>query len=65
MKASEMRNLTIEELRKKLEEAHEDVFNLRFRLSTRQLINHCELPRAKKEIARIKTLIAEKERDTK
>jgi large subunit ribosomal protein L29 len=65
MKANEMRNLTIEELRKKLEEAHEDVFNLRFRLSTRQLINHCELPRAKKEIARIKTLIAEKERDTK
>ena len=65
MKANEMRNLTIEELRKKLEEAHEDVFNLRFRLSTRQLINHCELPRAKKEIARIKTLIAEKERDIK
>ncbi len=61
MKVEEMRALSTEELLKKLEAAHEDLFNLRFRLATRQLINHRELSRAKREIARVNTVIKEKE----
>jgi len=37
------------------------LFNLRFRLSTRQLVNHRELPRVKKEIARMETIMREKQ----
>ena len=61
MKVEEMRALNVEGLLKKKEEAHENLLTLRFRLVTRQLINHRELPRAKKEIARLETVIMEKE----
>jgi large subunit ribosomal protein L29 len=61
VKVEEMRALSAEELLKTLEAAHEDLFNLRFRLATRQLINHCELSRAKREIARVNTVLKEKE----
>jgi len=61
MKASEIRVLTDEELLKKLEEAHEELFNLRFRLATRQLGNHRELPKVQRNIARIKTILRERE----
>ncbi|NWF77132.1 MAG: 50S ribosomal protein L29 [Chloroflexi bacterium] len=61
MKASEIRSLNTEELLKKLEEAHEELFNLRFRLATKQLGNHREIPRVKKKIARIKTILRERE----
>lgn len=61
MKVSEIRALGDEELLKQLEEAHEELFNLRFRLATRQLGNHRELPRVKKEISRLKTVIRERE----
>ncbi len=64
MKASEIRNLNNEELLAKLEEAHEELFNLRFRLATRQLGNHREIPRVKKRIARIKTILRERELGT-
>ena len=61
MKAEEMRALNVEGLLKKKEEAHENLFTLRFRLVTWHLVNHSELPRAKKEIARLETVIMEKE----
>ncbi|OIP28633.1 MAG: 50S ribosomal protein L29 [Chloroflexi bacterium CG_4_10_14_0_8_um_filter_46_9] len=61
MKVSEIRALGDEELLKQLEEAHEELFNLRFRLATRQLGNHRELPRVKKEISRLKTVLRERE----
>ena len=61
MKASEMRTLGNEELLTKLEEAHEELFNLRFRLATKQLGNHREIPRVKRRIARIKTILRERE----
>ena len=61
MKASEIRALSNEELLIKLEEAHEELFNLRFRLATRQLGNHREIPRVKSRIARIKTILRERE----
>jgi len=61
LKVSEIRALSDEELLKQLEEAHEELFNLRFRLATRQLGNHRELPRVKKEISRLKTILRERE----
>jgi len=61
VKIEEMRALNVEGLLKKKEEAHENLFTLRFRLVTRQLVNHRELPRAKKEVARLETVIMEKE----
>ncbi len=60
MKINEIRALGDEELKKRLEEAHQELFNLRLRLATKQLVNHREIPRAKKEIARLKTIIREK-----
>ncbi len=63
MKASEIRALSDGELLTRLEEAHEELFNLRFRLATRQLENHREIPRVKKRIARIETIIRERELD--
>ena len=57
----EIRGLNDGELLSKLEEAHEELFNLRFRLATRQLGNHREIPRVKKRIARIKTILKERE----
>lgn len=61
MKASEICSLDNEELLKKLEEAHEALFNLRFRLATKQLGNHREIPKVREEIARIKTILRERE----
>ncbi len=61
MKVEEIRALSNEELTKQLGEAHQELFNLRFRLATKQLVNHRELPRVKKIIARIETIIRERE----
>jgi large subunit ribosomal protein L29 len=61
VKLTEIRALGDAELTKKLEEAHQELFNLRFKLATRQLVNHRELPKVKKRIARINTIITERE----
>ncbi len=61
MKVEEIRALSTEGLKKQLEEAHQELFNLRFRLATKQLVNHREVSRVKKEIARLKTIIRERE----
>ena len=61
MKVEEIRALSNEELTKQLEAAHQELFNLRFRLATKQLVNHREIPRVKKKIAQMKTLISERE----
>ena len=61
MKKEEIRSLSDAELVKRLEEARQELFNLRFRLATRQLVNHRELPMARKRIAKMKTLQRERE----
>lgn len=61
MKLKEFRDMSISDLNNQLEETHQELFNLRFRLTTKQLVNHRELRRVKKKIARLKTLIAERE----
>jgi len=61
LKAEEIRALNTEQLAKQLEETHQELFNLRFRLATRQLVNHREIPRVQKKIAELKTIIRERE----
>ena len=61
MKIEEIRAFGDEELLKRLEEARQELFNLRFRLATRQLVNHRELPKIKRRIARMSTIIKERE----
>ena len=57
----EFRGLPYLELAKRLEMAHEELFHLRFRHATRQLANYREIPRIKKTIARLQTLMRERE----
>jgi len=61
LKIKDIRVLSAEDLVKQLDEAHQELFNLRFRLATKQLVNHREIPRVKKKIAKLKTIIREKE----
>ncbi len=61
MKVGEIRALSAEDLAKQLEESHQELFNLRFRLATKQLVNHREIRNVKKMIARLKTIIRERE----
>jgi large subunit ribosomal protein L29 len=60
-KLKEFRDLTTEELTKQLEDTHQELFNLRFRLSTKQLVNHREVRRVRRKIARLKTLLTERQ----
>jgi len=61
LKVEEIRALSREEQAKQLEEAREELFNLRLRLATKQLVNHREIPRVKKKISRLNTIIREHE----
>lgn len=62
MKADALREMTKEELASKILELKEELFNLRFQLATGQLENPVRLRHVKKDIARIKTILTEKER---
>ena len=61
MKIDEVRALADAELLKRLGEARQELFNLKIRLSTKQLANHRELPKVKKKIARMETILKERE----
>ena len=61
MKVEEIRALSSGELARQLEAAHKELFDLRFRLATKQLVNHREVRRVKKKIARLETIIRERE----
>ena len=61
MRINEVRALGAEEMKKQLESAHEELFNVRLRLATKQLTNHREIPRLKKTISRINTILRERE----
>ena len=56
-----LRALTIDELEAKLRESKEELFNLRFQAATGQLENHGRLTAVRKEIARIYTILRERE----
>ena len=60
MKAKELKNLSVEELTKKLDDLKKDLFMLRMQHATNQLDNPMQLSAVKKDIARVKTIIREK-----
>lgn len=60
-KVGELRNLDDSELTSKLREAKEELFNLRFQGATGQLENHGRLRAVRKDIARIYTILRERE----
>lgn len=61
MKGKELRDLTYEELQKKENDLQAELFNLRFRLATGQLDNPMTIKAVKKDMARVKTVIREKD----
>ncbi len=56
MKAVELRDLSSEELRGKLQELQEELFNLRFQLATGQIENVGRIRTVRRDIARVKTI---------
>ena len=62
MKASELREKSVPELKETLEELYRDQFNYRMQKATGQLGQTHLMAGVKKDIARVKTLITEKER---
>ncbi len=61
MKVNEIRDMTQEELDLKLSELKAELFNLRFQNATNQLDNPLKIADVKKSIARVKTIIRERE----
>ena len=57
MKAADLRDLTLEELGAKLKEVGEELFNLNFQHSSQQLDNTARLGQARKDLARIQTVL--------
>ena len=61
MRAAEMRRLAPEELDQRLNDSADDLFRLKFQLISGQLQDYVRIKQARKEIARIKTIIRERE----
>lgn len=61
MKANEIRELTTTEIEQKVKSLKEELFNLRFQLATGQLENTARIREVKKSIARMKTVMRQRE----
>ena len=61
MEIDDLRALVDEDLATELDEAHRELMNLRFRVATMQLANVTQVKRARKRIARINTIMTERE----
>ena len=61
MKPKEIRELSVEELRQKEKDLKEEFFNLKIQLATNQLANTMQVKQVQKDIARVKTIVKEKE----
>ena len=64
MQAREIRELTVEEIDQKLDEAYQELFNLRFQTVISQMRDHNRVRAVKKDIARLKTIAHEKRAGT-
>ena len=60
MKTNDIRKMSVEELNKTLKELKEELFNLRFQNTINQLDNPHKIADVKKDIARVKTMLNEK-----
>ena len=61
MKASEIREMETDELHGRISELKEELFNLRFQLATGQLDNHRRMKTVRREVARIRTILRERD----
>ncbi|WP_066640489.1 50S ribosomal protein L29 [Desulfolucanica intricata] len=61
MKAKDIRELTEDELKKKLNDSKDELFKLRFQLATGQLDNPMKIKEVRRNIARMKTVIRQRE----
>jgi large subunit ribosomal protein L29 len=61
MKAEEIRALSTEEIRSRLDDAKENYFRMRFQFATGQVTDHSQLRVARREIARLATILRERE----
>lgn len=61
MRASEIRNLSQIEIGRRLDEAYQELFNLRFQYATGQLKNTSRLSQVRREVARLRTILRERE----
>jgi large subunit ribosomal protein L29 len=61
MKGRELRALTNAELASKLDDAYQELFNLRFQTASGQLTNTARTKQVRRDIARIKTILRERE----
>ena len=58
MKASEIKDLSVEELQAKADELQQELFNLRFQLHTGHLENSARVSQVRKDVARVKTVLS-------
>ena len=61
MKAKEVRDLSRDELLGKVKELNQELFNLKFQKATGQLGNTAMIPKVKRDLARVKTILREEE----
>jgi large subunit ribosomal protein L29 len=61
MKASEIKDLSVEELQAKADELQQELFNLRFQLHTGHLENTARVSQVRKDVARVKTVLSGKQ----
>jgi len=61
VKMQELRTLDEADLQQRLNDLHEELFNLRFQYATRQLTNHARMRDVRRDVARINTLVRQRE----
>lgn len=62
MKSTELRKYTLDELKRKLHDFKQDLFTLRFQAVVGQLTNTAKIRQVRRDIAKVNTMITEKER---
>ena len=65
MKAADVRELSVEEIQNKMSEAQEELFRLRFRGATQQIENPALIKSLRRDIARMRTILRERETASK
>lgn len=63
MKADEVRALSLDEIRTQLDEAREEIMNLRFQQATGELVDFTRLKQTRRQIARYLTILKEREQE--
>jgi large subunit ribosomal protein L29 len=65
MKAKEIRDLNVEQLKQQIISKEEELFNLKIQLSTKQLENPMKIREARRQVARLRTILREQEKGSK